>query len=66
LQFDGRELAAFDPTAVMLHSAVTFSMSCMLRFSELSSLTTQHLGRLEMWPKFSLDQATKNSFKKQV
>jgi len=66
LYFAGRELAACDPTAVMLHSAVTFGMSCMLRFSELSSLTTQHLGRSEMWPKFSLDEATKNSFKKQV
>ena len=63
--FSCRELGACDPTAVLIHAAVTFCMSCMLRFCELAALTMPHLGQSELWPKFSLNEATKTIFKKQ-
>jgi len=41
-------------------------MSCTLLFSELAALTTPRLGQSEQWLRFSLNEATKTDFKKQV
>jgi len=38
----------------------------MLLFSELAALTTPRLGQSEQWLRFSLNEATKTDFKKQV
>lgn len=62
--FSGRALGACDPLAVMLHAALLMSMSLLLRFNELSSLTVEHLGRSEGHFTFSIPGGTKNHLKK--
>lgn len=64
--FSGRRLHECDPWAVMLHAAMLLSMSCLLRFNELTSLTTCHLGRSERHILLSIPSATKNNFMKSV
>lgn len=62
----GRRLAECDPSAVMLHAAVLMGMPLLLRFDELTSLHTHHMGRSEGHLTFSIPAATKNTFKKSV
>ncbi|KAK1865613.1 hypothetical protein I4F81_008142 [Pyropia yezoensis] len=54
----GRSLGECDPEDIMLHAAELMGMSLRLRFNELTRLHTDHLGRSERFPKFSIDEPT--------
>lgn len=54
----GRSLGECDPGDIMLHAAELMGMSLRLRFNELTRLHTDHLGRSERFPKFSIDEPT--------
>lgn len=48
-----RSVSACDPLALKLHATVLMGMSFMMRFNELSALTTKHSARSESYVTFS-------------